>query len=136
MPFLSILVKIFDDKISYLGPKLEMELVLHLLSVLTKEAQSVEIVHLGKKLQYFVLQLISQELKIPYFIIGLEYVAYSLLVLQVQQCPKIVLTYRIPITLVLMALKQQLVLLLLNVPQVYSIWYNQMIIEYRGIQIT
>ena len=52
---------VFDNKISYIGQKLEMELVLHQLSVLIKEAQLVEIVHLGKKLQYFVLQLISHE---------------------------------------------------------------------------
>ena len=51
----------FDNKISYIGQKLEMELVLHQLSVLIKEAQLVEIVHLGKKLQYFVLQLISHK---------------------------------------------------------------------------
>ena len=100
-----------------------MELVLHQLSVLIKEAQLVEIVHLGKKL-YFKLFLMNKKF-LTYFISGLEYVACSLPVLQVQQCPKIVLTYRILITLVLMALKQQLVLLLLNVPQVYSIWYNE-----------
>ena len=51
----------FDNKISYIGQKLEMELVLHQLSVLIKEAQLVEIVHLGKKLQYSVLQIISHE---------------------------------------------------------------------------
>ena len=40
---------VFDNKISCTGQKLEMELVLHQLSVLIKEAQLVEIVHLGKK---------------------------------------------------------------------------------------
>ena len=46
--FSIFLVIIFDDKISYIGAKLEMEHVLHQLSVLIKEAQLVEIVHLGK----------------------------------------------------------------------------------------
>ena len=58
---LSILEMFSDNKISYIGQKLEMELVLHQLSVLIKEAQLVEIVHLGKKLQYSVLQIISHE---------------------------------------------------------------------------
>ena len=58
---LSILEMFSDNKISYIGQKLEMELVLHQLSVLIKEAQLVEIVHLGKKFQYYVLHNISHE---------------------------------------------------------------------------